>query len=470
MCKTRRIQATILIMSTLVLLISLTGCDLTSNTMSYSIVSFDGNGAESGSSPGTIIQDSNLEITLPTTYGSFYREGNYISGWNTKADGSGTAYKKGETVELTGTSLTLFAQWTHVIDQIQALLRHMLILKDNGDLFAGGSSRSYQLGFYSDYHNSTDPLLIMTDVKSVSSNDNFTLVLKNDGSLFASGTNTYGAFGDGTTTYRRFFTRITDIDNIESVYSSTYGTMIKKKDDTLWAAGKNNVGQLGIGALASTSSFVELPNMTDVSSISMSDTHTVVVKNDGTLWVTGSDSNGQLGLENSSENKTSFVQVPGVTGVASVVTSTNNTLILKTDGTVWATGQNSQGSLGFENQASSNTFQQVSGISDAISLTTNSNYSMIITGDGQLWVSGNNQNGQFGDETFTNSTTFKQTGITDVLSVSAGSTGAAIVKEDGSLWVTGSAFSKYFNSGQEPGDLVNSKPIQISLSSLRMFL
>ena len=46
------------------------------------------------------------------------------------------------------------------------------------------------------------PVKIMDDVRSVSTQGFYTLIVKKDGSLWACGTNKYGQLGDGTTTNR----------------------------------------------------------------------------------------------------------------------------------------------------------------------------------------------------------------------------------------------------------------------------
>ena len=49
------------------------------------------------------------EVTVPEC--SFTYENHTFKGWNTSADGKGTAYAVGSTLEATGESVTLYAQW-----------------------------------------------------------------------------------------------------------------------------------------------------------------------------------------------------------------------------------------------------------------------------------------------------------------------------------------------------------------------
>ena len=72
-------------------------------------ISFDGNGADAGSTAsvsGTYLTD----VTLTTN--GFTRTDYTFIGWNTKADGSGTAYANGATFSISQpTNTTLYAQW-----------------------------------------------------------------------------------------------------------------------------------------------------------------------------------------------------------------------------------------------------------------------------------------------------------------------------------------------------------------------
>ena len=46
---------------------------------------------------------------------TFSRDGYTFTGWNTQADGKGTAYTAGETISLSEDT-TLYAQWAEIVD------------------------------------------------------------------------------------------------------------------------------------------------------------------------------------------------------------------------------------------------------------------------------------------------------------------------------------------------------------------
>ena len=97
------------------------------------------------------------------------------------------------------------------------------------------------------------------------------------------GWNNCGQLGLGDTTGRNVFTQITtNTNDIKSAYCGENYTIILKNDGTLWGCGKNDYGQLGLGDTSNRSTFTKITT-NDVKSIYGGSYHTVMLKNDGTL-------------------------------------------------------------------------------------------------------------------------------------------------------------------------------------------
>jgi len=75
-------------------------------------ISFDANGATSGTAPASIASNYNEKITLPDN-GDLEKTGFIFAGWNTLSDGSGTNYNAGATYTITSTT-TLYARWNEM--------------------------------------------------------------------------------------------------------------------------------------------------------------------------------------------------------------------------------------------------------------------------------------------------------------------------------------------------------------------
>jgi uncharacterized repeat protein (TIGR02543 family) len=81
-----------------------------------STITYDTNSATSGSVPApTLARTSNAVTTLATNSGSLARTGFTFSGWNTRADGTGTNHAAGLTTYASPGDITLYPQWNSTI-------------------------------------------------------------------------------------------------------------------------------------------------------------------------------------------------------------------------------------------------------------------------------------------------------------------------------------------------------------------
>lgn len=74
-------------------------------------VSYDGNGATGGATPASKEYESGSLATVAGNTGGLSRLGYVFSGWNSKADGSGTTYSAGSTFKTGPSNVTLYAAW-----------------------------------------------------------------------------------------------------------------------------------------------------------------------------------------------------------------------------------------------------------------------------------------------------------------------------------------------------------------------
>ena len=75
-------------------------------------VTYNDNGATGGIAPNTTTHDAGSDITIAYNTGSLVRIGFNFSGWNTQADGEGTDYAEGATINNIAQDYTLYAKWT----------------------------------------------------------------------------------------------------------------------------------------------------------------------------------------------------------------------------------------------------------------------------------------------------------------------------------------------------------------------
>ncbi|MBO5690813.1 MAG: InlB B-repeat-containing protein, partial [Spirochaetaceae bacterium] len=80
------------------------------SSSTYSIT-YDANGADSGTVPASQTKLAGKTVTLAKNSGNLTKEHHTFSGWNTQADGKGQFYGEGTTYA-TDANVTLYAQWT----------------------------------------------------------------------------------------------------------------------------------------------------------------------------------------------------------------------------------------------------------------------------------------------------------------------------------------------------------------------
>ena len=133
-------------------------------------------------------------------------------------------------------------------------------------------------------------------------------------------------------------------------------------------------------------SFVKVVS-SGVQAISAGGYHSMVLKLDGSLWATGNAYWETSGEQGSSADRSVFVKVV-TSGVQAVSAGFLFTLIVKTDGSVWATGDNRYGQLGDGSTTGRRSFVRVIS-SGAKAVAARSFHSMVSAWvDGWLHVSG----------------------------------------------------------------------------------
>lgn len=73
-------------------------------------IKYDGNGADGGTAVADTVGMAGEDVTVASN--TYTKTGKTFAGWNTKADGSGTSYAAGASLELGAANVTLYAQWS----------------------------------------------------------------------------------------------------------------------------------------------------------------------------------------------------------------------------------------------------------------------------------------------------------------------------------------------------------------------
>ena len=154
------------------------------------------------------------------------------------------------------------------------------------------------------------------------------MAIKSDGTLWCWGANDYGQLSDGTTTDRFTPVQVQGFTGVVAV-SAGNAALAVKSDGTVWSWGRNNFGQLGDGTTTDRSTPAQVPGLTGIVAVSVSCGvgHSLAVKSDGTVWAWGDNTFGQLGRAGTGSSVP--VQVSGLTGVVSVSAGSSYNLVLQ---------------------------------------------------------------------------------------------------------------------------------------------
>lgn len=182
--------------------------------------------------------------------------------------------------------------------------------------------------------------------------------IKTDGTLWGWGKiagNKNASYEKTTASYTPF-----QIDqNVKMVYGSiqetgTYlGVFYYIKDDgSLWACGSNALGMVGKGTTADDF-YTPVKILNNVAKIAVGEKHVLALKTDGTVWAWGNNEAGQIGKGSTGDNEWStpsdaiqLTPVEVFSQSTDIAVGENASYALKKDGSLWGWGSNDRFQLG----------------------------------------------------------------------------------------------------------------------------
>jgi alpha-tubulin suppressor-like RCC1 family protein len=324
---------------------------------------------------------------------------------------------------------------------IAASEHHTVVLKEDGTVWAWGENRSGELGDGTTFDRLT-PVRVsgLTDVVAITAGGSrgggHTVALKADGTVWAC-----GQLGGGRTPKQ-----VPDLSKVVAIAAGAYHALSLKADGTVWAWGRNWNGQLGVADTRVRAVPTQVLELSGVVSIAAGGSHSVALKADGTVWTWGWNSGGQLGVADTSD-RWMPVLVRGLSGVVAITAGERHTGALKADGTVWDWGENFAGELGDGTTFRRSTPVRVSALTDIVAVTTGGSpagvaylggHTVALKRDGTVWTWGQNGLGQLGDGTTTiRHTPVQVLGLSEVTAISAADSHTMALKADGTVWAWG---------------------------------
>ena len=364
---------------------------------------------------------------------------------------------------------------------------HTLGITNDYRLFAWGGNAGYQLGDNTTLSRSSPVLISSSSWAQVAAGNSHSMALKSDNTLWAWGLGLSGQLG--TLTEAKSWTEIS-AGNSTSLAVSDQGR--------LYGWGLNTGYQIGDGSSVTKSSPVQVAGTLSWSKVSSGANHTlgitnngalygwgtattgatgnyfplyswtmttgtnneniIALRSDGTLWVLGGNTNGTLGLGDTVK-RSNFVQV-GSSSYIYVNSGLYNTFAITTDYKLFGWGDNIYGQLGDNTTISKSSPIQIGVGSSWIAATAGSFHSLLLRSDYTLWSAGQNNNGQLGLGDIIDRSSFTQVGTESYTVISGGYLHSAGIRADSTLWTWG------FNSAGQlgiSGNISRSSPTQVTV-------
>ena len=228
---------------------------------------------------------------------------------------------------------------------------HNTFLLADSRLWVTGWNKYGQLGAGSNSDRKKFAQLGFGHVIAVAAGDIHSLILRKYGGVWGAGSSSHGQLGDSRPD-RNKFTHIKGPweGRGASVAAGGYHSLVLTEDSSVWASGRNTNGQLGNGTTVDSYGFVQVFE-SEAKAIAAGRSHSVILKEDGSVWSAGFNLYGQLG-DGSRIEKHVFVRVRSMfSGASFIVAGAHHTMVLKNDYSVWLTGSNKFGQFGDDSKA-----------------------------------------------------------------------------------------------------------------------
>ena len=407
--------------------------------------------------PGTTMHYT-LDGADPTTSDPVIADGGTLTLGNITLKAK--AWKSGAVTSATATA-TYTISGTLTPRQIAAGATHSIAVRQDGTVWAWGTNTSGQIGDGT----TTSPRLLphvvsaLTHVVAADGGTSHSVALLADGSVWAWGLNTQGQLGDGTTTTRLLPVTVSGLTAVAAVSTYADHTLALKTNGTVMAWGRNLSGQLGDGTTTNRTAPVAVSGLTGVVAIATGSEQSYAVKSDGTVWAWGYNTVGQLG-DGTTTTRTTPVQVGSLTGVVAIAAGLYHAVALKSDGTVWAWGNNADGQLGDGTTTPRHSPVQVTTLAGVTAIGAGAYHTLAVDSAGAVYGVGRNVEGQLGDGTTTSeSVPVQLSGLPPIVAVAGGTSHSLALTSDGVVWMWGTNAAGQLGDGTMVTAL---RPIDIS--------
>ena len=396
------------------------------------------------------------------------------------------------TIQVTAGSAAALTFNEYVLPPVAAGLNHTLAVDASGTVWSWGYNYYGQLGNGSlgnlSFAGQVTGLPGGQQALAVAAGDRHSLALMSNGvtsqnTVWSWGDNSYGQLGNNTTTQSPVPVEVmmaganggapVALTGVVAVAAGSYHSLAVRSDGTVWAWGRNVAGELGMSTSTSQSALaVQVPGLSGMTAVTAGLYFSVALRGDGTAWAWGYNVYGELGSGSNTNSTSVPTQVSNAAATVAIAAGADgeHLLLLQSNGTVLATGNNQYGQLGNNTTATAYYPVAVMGVggqstqlSGVVAIAAGTNHSLAVLGNGNAVAWGSNTNlpytntpaGQLGDGAATSTSTSVPVTVAAAVggtgslagasTVSAGGNHSVVVGSGGVLYGFGS--DSYGESG-----------------------
>lgn len=282
----------------------------------------------------------------------------------------------------------------------------------------------------------------------IETGEDFTVAVKQDGTVWTWGSNYYGQLGDGTTVEHSTPAQVIGLGDVIGVSTGYSHALAVKRDGTMWAWGDNSYGQLGDLTTTTRLTPVQVCNLGNIAKVAAGSYHNIAIDRNGVGYSWGANYYGQLG-DNSDEDKPFPELVFRMENIVAIAAGAGHSLAIRGDGILLEWGRP------YIERDSYYIPQVRDDLENIVAIAAGSSHSLALKQDGTVWGWGYNSSGQFGDGSRESSDTPRQVMIDsngeyldDVIDIAAGSYHSLALKNNGTVWECGGySYGEYGGTG-----------------------
>lgn len=346
-----------------------------------------------------------------------------------------------------------------------------VISRPVGALYRWGQGVQGQIGD-GNVVNRSSPVQISGIWRDISSNGTHNIALKDDYTLWAWGANLDGQLGDNSTEFRSSPVQIGTSSWLRTAAYFAHNMAIRA-DGTLWGWGYNGDGGLGIGPIVdfNYSSPVQVGTDTNWSLLPKSkmSSQSAAIKNDGSLWLWGVNyylpfpfptDDGTFVYNPTRIDTSSWSMISGTADYAWVA--------IRADGGLFTWGIDGSWLGDYDPAITRERSSPVQiGTSSWISVGCVDESMFAIRSDGALFAWGQNNSGQLGLGDRIHRSSPVQVGTSSWIAINGGGISAYAIRADNTVWAWGGGANSRL--GTNSTSVPRSSPVQVAVPTLSVW-